>query len=116
MDAAALRAEFPVLERVAHLNAGTDGPVPAAAATAAKRELDGELADGRVRAHFEARVALSAQLRDAYAGVLGCAPEDVALTTSTSDGIGRVLGGLELGPGDEILTSDSEHPGLLGPL
>ena len=27
MDAAALRSEFPVLQRLAYLNAGTDGPV-----------------------------------------------------------------------------------------
>ena len=28
----------------------------------------------------------------------------------------RVLAGLALEPGDEVLTSDEEHPGLLGPL
>ena len=49
-------------------------------------------------------------------GSLGAPVEDVALTTSTTDGFGRVLTGLGLGPGDEILTSDQEHPGLLGPL
>jgi len=27
MDAAALRAQFPVLERIAYLNSGTDGPL-----------------------------------------------------------------------------------------
>jgi selenocysteine lyase/cysteine desulfurase len=116
MDAAALRAEFPVLERLAYLNAGTDGPIPAAAVAAAREELDAELAGGRFHTHFERRRALQTELRGAYATVLGCAPEDVALTTSTSDGIGRVLAGLDLGKGDEILTSDHEHPGLIGPL
>jgi L-cysteine/cystine lyase len=48
--------------------------------------------------------------------VLGCAVEDIALKSSTSDGLGAVLAGLDLGPGDEIVTSDSEHPGLIGPL
>ena len=38
------------------------------------------------------------------------------MTTSTTMGIGAVLAGLGLGPGDEIVTSDSEHPGLIGPL
>jgi selenocysteine lyase/cysteine desulfurase len=28
----------------------------------------------------------------------------------------RVLAGLDLGPGDEVLTAPDEHPGLLGPL
>ena len=37
MDAQALRAQFPVLERVAYLNSGTDGPLPAAAVAAARR-------------------------------------------------------------------------------
>ena len=46
----------------------------------------------------------------------GCAVEDVALQTSTSAGLGAVLAGMDLGPGDEIVTSDSEHPGLIGPL
>ena len=54
--------------------------------------------------------------RAAYAQLLGCAPEDIALTTSTSEGMSLAVGGLELGPGDEILTSDEEHPGLIGPL
>jgi selenocysteine lyase/cysteine desulfurase len=116
MDAAALRAEFPVLAHKAYLNAGTDGPVPSAAVRAAKEALESQEADGRFVTHFEARQAGHTKLREAYAGVLGCAVEDVALKTSTSDGLGSVLAGLDLGPGHEIVTSDTEHPGLLGPL
>jgi selenocysteine lyase/cysteine desulfurase len=40
----------------------------------------------------------------------------VALTTCTSEGLALVIEGLRLGPGDEIITSDEEHPGLLGAL
>jgi selenocysteine lyase/cysteine desulfurase len=116
MDAAALRAEFPVLERLAFLNAGTDGPVPAAAVRAAREALEEQLAGGRYHPHFEARMGLQAELRALYARVLGCAVEDVALKTSTSEGLGTVLAGLDLGPEDEIVTSNSEHPGLVGPL
>ena len=43
-------------------------------------------------------------------------PERIALTHSTSGGINLVLGGLAFGPGDEIVTTDNEHPGLLEPL
>jgi L-cysteine/cystine lyase len=116
MDAAALRAEFPVLERAAYLNAGTDGPLAAAAAEAVREELDAALQQGRTTAHFQRRLALQNELRSGYARVMGCAPEDVALTTSTSEGIGAVMAGLDLGPGDEIVSSDQEHPGLIGPL
>jgi len=116
MDATALRAEFPVLERVAYLNAGTDGPLAAAAVRFAREELDGELAEGRATPHFERRFELQGRLREGYARVLGCPAEDVALTTSTSEGIGAVMAGMDLGPGDEIVSSDQEHPGVIGPL
>jgi L-cysteine/cystine lyase len=116
MDAAALRAQFPVLERLAYLNAGTDGPIAVRAAAAARAEVDRATAEGRRTAHFERRSDLAGALRTAYAALLGCDPVDLALTTSTSEGVGLALAGLELGPGDEIVTSDEEHPGLLGPL
>ena len=116
MDLAALRAEFPVLGRVAYLNAGTDGPLAAAAVKLAQAELEAELSEGRATPHFERRFELQARLRAGYARVMGCAVEDVALTTSTSEGIGAVMAGMDLGPGDEIVSSDQEHPGVIGPL
>ena len=116
MDPAALRAEFPVLERFAYLNAGTDGPLPAAAVTAAREELDDALQEGRAGSHFERRFALQDELREGYARVMGCDAADVALTTSTSEGVGAVMAGMDLGPGDEIVSSDQEHPGVVGPL
>jgi L-cysteine/cystine lyase len=116
MDALALRAQFPVLERTAYLNTGTDGPLPAAAVEAARAALDDEERGGRTSAHFEQRLALQGELRSAYARLLDASEDDVALTTSATDGLGRVLAGLDLGADDEIVTSDQEHPGLVGPL
>ncbi len=116
MDHFGLRAEFPVLRTLAYLNAGTDGPLPQRAVRAAADELEREAADGRTFAHFERRSELNDRLRAAYARALGADPADVALTTCTSEGIAQVIGGLDFDPGDEILTSDEEHPGLLGAL
>jgi L-cysteine/cystine lyase len=116
MDPAAFRARFPVLERVSYMNAGSDGPLPAAAADAARAAVDAEEREGRTVSHWEARQEANTQLRAIYAERLGCSIEDLALTTSTSEGVGKVLVGLGLEPGDEILTSDGEHPGLIGPL
>jgi L-cysteine/cystine lyase len=116
-DAAAFRAEFPVLERVAYLNAGTEGPVPRRAAEAAHRRIDAEVNEGRCgRPYFDATIELANRVRDGYAGVLGCETTELALTGSTTDGVNSVLAGLDLRPGDEIVTSDEEHPGLLAPL
>jgi L-cysteine/cystine lyase len=116
VDAAALRAEFPVLADLAYLNAGTFGPLPHAAVRAQIDVLDRAAAEGRTREYYDLRLELGARQRAAYAALLGAQPEDVALTTCTSDGVVRVLAGLDLGPGDEVLTAPDEHPGLLGPL
>ena len=111
-----LRAAFPVLDRSAYLNAGTCGPLPRAAVEAATAELEHGMLEGRAMAHFERMRALRDRLRAAYASVLGCSTTDVALTTSASDGMIRVLTALGLRPGQEVVTSDAEHPGLTGPL
>ena len=116
MDAAGLRAEFPVFERVAYLNAGTCGPFPAAGRQAAADALEIATQQGRSHAYFGRMTVSRTRLRAAYAGVLGAQPDDVALTTCTSEGIVRVLGALDLRAGDEVLTSNEEHPGLEGPL
>lgn len=116
-DAAAFRAEFPVLERRAYLNAGTTGPVPARAVDATAAAIRDEAAHGRSGEERFARLGeRAAALREGYARWLGCDPDSVALTTSTSAGVNIVVSGLGLRPGDEVLTSDEEHPGVLAPL
>ena len=116
VDAEALRAEFPVCARRAYLNAGTCGPVPRASVAALREVADQAIAEGRGSDYYERLIDVRDRLRAAYAGVLGAEATDVAITTSTSDGIARVLLGLDLAAGDEILIAEHEHPGLLGPL
>jgi L-cysteine/cystine lyase len=116
MDARAFRSQFPVLEHLAYLNAGTDGPIARAAAETAAAELAAEVSEGRVYSHFERRRTLMTDLRAAYAAVVNADEAEVALTTSTSEGIASVIGGMSLGPGDEIITAEHEHPGLIGAL
>jgi L-cysteine/cystine lyase len=67
-------------------------------------------------ARWERLMEVRPQVRAAYAERLRALPDDVALTSSTSDGVARVLVGLGIGEGDEVVTSDSEHPALFGPL
>jgi selenocysteine lyase/cysteine desulfurase len=116
VDATALRAEFPVLADRAYLNAGTCGPLPHATVQASLDMLDRGAALGRAKEYVDTLLELRDRQRAAYAGVLGADVADVALTTCTSDGVVRVLAGMELGRGDEVLTAPDEHPGLLGPL
>jgi L-cysteine/cystine lyase len=116
MDAAGLRAAFPVFARFAYLNAGTCGPLPASAAQAIGGALVQAVAGGRTHAYFEQMLDTRTRLRESYAQLVGAATDEVALTTCTSEGLVRVLNALDLQPGDEVVTSDEEHPGLQGPL
>jgi selenocysteine lyase/cysteine desulfurase len=116
VNQAELRAQFPVFQRLAFLNAGTCGPLPRAAVRASAEALQLAAVASRAQGYFERTLDLRDELRAGYAGVLNAQPDDVAITTCTSEGIVRVLAGLDLRDGDEILTSSGEHPGLLGPL
>ena len=109
-----LRSEYPVLERLAFLNAGTDGPAPRRAVDAARDEVERQVTEGRYDPYFKRRVELRERQRDAYAVLLGCPPEEISLTTTTSEGMSTVIAGF--GRGDTIVTSDEEHPGVYGPL
>jgi len=112
-----LRAQFPVLERVAYLNAGTNGPVPRRAFEAAEAALREQLEQGRSsRPWFDRQIERIDLLRERVAGLVGATSADIAITGSTTDGINAVLHALDMGRGNEILTSDEEHPGVLGPI
>ena len=111
------RALFPVLERLAYLNAGTFGPVARPTAEAVQAQLDTELEQGRFgKEYFERMLGLRTKARAALGSLVGAPPEHVSLTGSTTDGCNIVLAGLDLGPEDEIVTTREEHFGLLGPV
>ena len=115
--APSFRGQFPVLERYAYLNAGTEGPVPQAAEDAVRARVHLDLTEGRVgKAYFDETIALAERARAGYAGAMGAVASEVALTNSTTYGVNTVLAGLSLARGDEVVTSDQEHPGVLVPL
>ncbi len=106
-----------MLERLAYLNAGTMGPLPLRTAEAVVRWTRRALDEGRSsHAFFEEVLELRESLRAACARVLGGPAAGVALTTSTTESCNLVLTGLGIGPDDEVVTTDSEHPGLFGGL
>jgi L-cysteine/cystine lyase len=111
------RAAFPVLERVAYLNAGTNGPLARATAEAMVAQTLVDLAEGRSGADYHTSSReLRERVRGKLAALIGVSPGNVALATSTTNGCNVVLAGLGLGPEDEVVTTDEEHFGLLGPL
>ncbi|HEY7196613.1 MAG TPA: aminotransferase class V-fold PLP-dependent enzyme [Gaiellaceae bacterium] len=117
MNLDAIRAEIPVLERKAYLNTGTFGPLPRRSGEEVERWQRRSVEEGRAgHAFFEAAQELRAALRSRIGGLIGAPEGSVALLGSTTEGCDVVAGGLGLGPGDEAVTTDVEHPGLFGAL
>ena len=117
MTPAEARALFPVLERIAYLNAGTFGPLARPTAEAMERQLRADLELGRIgQPYFDRLLELRAELRAALAALVHVDPERVSLTASTTEGCNIVLAGLDLGPDDEIVITGEEHFGLTGPV
>ncbi|MDP9491484.1 MAG: aminotransferase class V-fold PLP-dependent enzyme [Actinomycetota bacterium] len=110
------RAAFPVLERYAYLNAGSVGPLAQATYDAMVEAGKAELGPRGSHDAFEQIIEARSRLRGVIAGDLAVEPDRIALMTSTSEGCRVVLAGLGLGPDDEIVTTDAEHFGMLGPI
>jgi len=108
------RAAFPVLERYAYLNAGSVGPLAQATYDAMVKAGKTELGPRGSYDSFERTV--EARLRTVIAGEIAVEPDRIALMSSTSEGCRVVLAGLGLGSDDEIVTTDAEHFGMLGPV
>jgi L-cysteine/cystine lyase len=111
------RAQFPVFERYAYLNAGTNGPLSRVTVDALVAQARQDLVEGRSGTpYFERMLELREVARRGFAGVLGVDPVRIALVESTSRGCAVVLAGLGLTGEDEVITTDQEHFGLTGPL
>src|SRR5258708_38224730 len=111
------RAQFPVLERYAYLNAGSNGPLARTTIEAFVEQAQRDLHEGRSgAAYFERMLVLREEVRSGLAAVLGVDPIAVALVESTSRGCAIVLAGFGLTGEDEVITTDQEHFGLTGPL
>jgi L-cysteine/cystine lyase len=111
------RGLFPVLERVAYLNAGTFGPLARPTADAVEQQLRADLEFGRVgKQYFDRWLELRVEVRTALSELVLVEPENVSLTSSTTDGCNIVLAGLGLAPDDEIVITREEHFGLTGPV
>ncbi|HMG97907.1 MAG TPA: aminotransferase class V-fold PLP-dependent enzyme [Gaiellales bacterium] len=112
-----VRSGMPSSRHAVYLNAGTWGPLPTRAADAMRARVDDVESRGRIGSTGYAEFGrIREGARAAFAESVSSDPERIALTHSTSGGMNLVLGGLAFAPGDEIVTTDNEHPGLLEPL
>ena len=116
-DLQAVRAELPCLADEVYLNTGGSGPMPSAAARAIAGAASAGAARGRMSlAVWSETDRLLLDTRAAAASVVGAPGDDVALVQNTSSGLDVVVWGIDWSPGDEIVCTDCEHPGLSVPV
>ncbi|WP_424216474.1 aminotransferase class V-fold PLP-dependent enzyme (plasmid) [Streptomyces sp. BI20] len=102
--------EFTLDPALLHMNVGTVGSPPVRALDAVDTELR-RIARDAVSGYGE-----FTDLRRQIAPGFGCDPDELALADNTTDGLCKILAGLDWRPGDEIVTTDHEHSGGESPL
>ena len=116
-DLADLRASIPVTDEVAYFNTGATGPSPAYLLDAVdgwtRRHKTDVLVEGDA---YAVGFAAYEAIRERVAPFVGAAPEELALTESTADGLSAVLAALELDDDAVVVTTDLEHPAADVPL
>ncbi|MBM4126122.1 MAG: aminotransferase class V-fold PLP-dependent enzyme [Nitrospira sp.] len=103
-----IRAQFPLSPQLIHLAAFFLASHPTPVRDAIDRHRAGLDADpiGYWFVHEETQ---EAKVLQAAAHYLGASPTDIALTDSTTMGLGLLYGGLALRSGQEILTTTHDH-------
>ena len=55
-------------------------------------------------------------MRNTIAAGFGADPNEIVMSFNTTDGMSKIMAGLALSPGDEIISTNMEHPGGNGPI
>jgi selenocysteine lyase/cysteine desulfurase len=104
----------PMLDtQVAYLDVAGGGPTLRAAMAAEYRARETQslgLASTVTRWADE-----TTRLATRFATFLGCEPDELLFTRGAGEALGLAIAGLDLAPGDEIITTTREHPAALSP-
>jgi isopenicillin-N epimerase len=103
-----IRAQFPLSPHLIHLAGFFLASHPTPVRDAIERHRAGLDADP-IGYWFEQEEKQEAAVLRAAADYLGAKPTDIALTDSTTMGLGLLYGGLQLRNGQEILTTTHDH-------
>lgn len=103
-----IRAQFPLSPQLIHLAAFFLASHPTPVREAIERHRAGLDADP-IGYWFDHEEKQEAMVLQAAAEYLGANPTDIALTDSTTMGLGLLYGGLQLQAGQEILTTTHDH-------
>jgi L-cysteine/cystine lyase len=115
-DINVVRDMLPGVHDTVYLNTGTCGPLPKVAYDEMLDELQLDLTKARIDAnHFPRIQQTRNEVRTAVAAAIGADPTEIAVTSSTTDGMYAAILGYRWQTGDELLITNIEHPGGLIP-
>lgn len=101
------RKQFPITEQMVYMNIALGNAMPRRVLERMCDFYRGVQLEGPVRDHWRGLVESS---RKAVASLMGADPREIAFTKNTSDGINMAVNGLTMGPGDNVVINDLEHP------
>jgi len=108
-----IRKLYDFEDRFIMMNNGTLGPMPKSVFNTLMRYFRVQVSnpfDG-----YNHLPTFRESVRMKLAAFINASPDEVALTSNTTEGLNFVINGLDLKEGDEILMSNLEHPGHVGP-
>jgi isopenicillin-N epimerase len=107
-----IQQSFSVTRGIINLNNGGVSPSPRIVTEALVRYL-WQQEDATAYTMWQILEPQSETIRTGLADAFGCDREEVAITRNASDSLEAVLFGLDLKPGDEILTTTQDYPRML---
>ena len=109
---AEIRNAFTIDRNVVNLNNGYVSPPPRVVEEAMRRYLEySDMGPYHTMINVLERQAESVRRRLAEAA--GCDPEEMAITRNASESLENVQYGIDLKPGDEVLTTNQDYPRML---
>ena len=109
----ALREQLPAVSVTGYFNAGSNGPIPNASYEILRSSWESEYTNGRASLAFYGVGAQKlTSLRATISSIFNADVSEVAITHSTGEGMNAAMQGILWQPGDEIVTTNLEHPAL----
>jgi selenocysteine lyase/cysteine desulfurase len=101
-----VRAKFPVTKTSVYLNTAAAGPLAESTAKAGARYYEQMMNDGDV--HWDEWLARREEVRAQVAAFINAEPDEIGLTTNTSNGMNLIIDALE--KHGEVISCDLEFP------
>lgn len=109
----ALREHYLFEDDVIMMNNGTVGPMPKTVFNTLVKSFRRQCTNPFDVYNFISRKKNEVRIK--LAQFINAAPDETVMNRNTTEGMNFVANGLDMGPGDEVLLSDMEHPGGINP-